>query len=46
MSNDTSSASDGDGTEVTESETIVKTDNGERYASLQANNSGEESSDA
>jgi hypothetical protein len=31
--------------EVTESETVVETSNGERYASLQANNSGEEVSE-
>jgi len=31
--------------EVTESDTVVKSDGGERYRSLQANNSGEEQTD-
>lgn len=45
MSSD-SSSNDGDGSEVTESETVVKTESGERYASLQSNNSGKETSDS
>lgn len=45
MSSDTP-PSDGNSSEVTESETVVKTDSGERYASLQSNNSGEEGSDS
>jgi hypothetical protein len=44
MSSD--SASSDDGSEVTESETVVKTESGERYASLQSNNSGKETSDS
>lgn len=44
MSSD--SSSNEDGSEVTESETVVKTESGERYASLQSNNSGKETSDS